>query len=150
MAYKTYKGRYKPRHPEKYVGDVKDIVYRSLWERNAFRWIDSNSSIVKWNSEGVIIPYLCETDSKVHRYFMDLWFVTEDSKTFIVEIKPKKSLYPPSVPKRKTPRYLSETLTYIKNKSKWDAARTYAQSRGWIFQIWTEDTLKSLGIKIIS
>ena len=39
----AYKGRFTPKHPEKYVGDVKNIVYRSIWER---------------------------TDNKVHKYFI--------------------------------------------------------------------------------
>jgi hypothetical protein len=114
-----------------------------------FRYLDASTGIVKWNSEGVIIPYRCETDKKIHRYFMDVWFVTTDSKTYIVEIKPKRSLSPPTVPKRRTQRYLSESLTYVKNRSKWNAAKEYALSRNWIFQIWTEDTLKELGIKVI-
>jgi len=29
----AYKGKYTPKHPEKYIGDVKKIIYRSLWER---------------------------------------------------------------------------------------------------------------------
>jgi len=145
----AYKGKFTPKNPQKYVGDVKGIVYRSLWERNTFRWIDANANIVAWNSEEVVVPYICGTDNKVHRYFMDLWFKTSDGKTYIVEIKPKKQTQPPKEPKRKTRRYIKESLTYIKNQSKWEAASEFAANRGWHFQVWTEDTLKSMGIKII-
>ena len=145
----AYKGKFTPKNPQKYVGDVKGIVYRSLWERNAFRWIDANANIVAWNSEEVVVPYICGTDNKVHRYFMDLWFKTSDGKTYIVEIKPKRQTQPPKEPKRKTRRYIKESLTYIKNQSKWEAASEFAADRGWHFQVWTEDTLKSMGIKII-
>jgi len=145
----AYKGKFTPKNPQKYVGDVKGIVYRSLWERNTFRWIDANANIVAWNSEEVVVPYICGTDNKVHRYFMDLWFKTSDGKTYIVEIKPKKQTQPPKEPKRKTRRYIKESLTYIKNQSKWEAASEFAADRGWHFQVWTEDTLKSMGIKII-
>jgi len=145
----AYRGKFTPKNPQKYVGDVKGIVYRSLWERNTFRWIDANSNIVAWNSEEVVVPYICGTDNKVHRYYMDLWFKTRDGKTYIVEIKPKKQTQPPKDPKRKTRRYIKESLTYIKNQSKWEAASEFAADRGWHFQVWTEDTLKSMGIKII-
>jgi len=145
----AYRGKFTPKHPEKYVGDVKNIVYRSLWERNTFRWIDTQSSIVHWNSEELVIPYVCETDKKVHRYFMDLWFQTQEGKNYIIEIKPKGQTQPPKTPKRKTRRYVKESLTYVKNQSKWKAASEFALDRGWTFEVWTEDTLKSLGIKIL-
>src|SRR6056297_1054383 len=118
----AYRGKFTPKHPEKYVGDVKGIVYRSIWERNTFRWIDKNDSIVAWNSEEVVIPYICGTDNKLHRYYMDLWFKTRDGKTYIVEIKPKSQTQPPKTPKRKTRRYIKESLSYVKNQSKWKAA----------------------------
>jgi len=145
----AYRGKFTPKHPEKYVGDVKNIVYRSLWERNTFRWIDTNTSIVRWNSEELVIPYICETDNKVHRYFMDLWFQTKEGKNYIIEIKPKRQTQPPKTPQRKTRRYIKESLTYVKNRSKWKAASEFAFDRGWKFEVWTEDTLKSLGIKIL-
>jgi hypothetical protein len=145
----AYRGKFTPKHPEKYVGDVKNIVYRSLWERNTFRWIDTQSSIVYWNSEEIVLPYVCETDNKVHRYFMDLWFQTKEGKNYIIEIKPKGQTKPPKTPQRKTRRYIKESLTYVKNQSKWKAATEFALDRGWTFEVWTEDTLKSLGIKIL-
>ena len=67
-----------------------------------------------------------------------------------MEIKPKKETTPPQKPTRQTKKYLSEALTFIKNQSKWEAAEEYCMSRGWKFVVWTEDTLKQLGIKIIS
>lgn len=145
----TYKGKFKPKNKEKYVGDVNNIIYRSLWERNVFRWMDEQSFVKKWNSEEVVIPYICETDNKFHRYFIDVWFTTAEGKTFIIEIKPKSQTVPPKKKIRKTKRYISESLTYIKNTSKWKAAQEYAANRGWIFQIWTEDTLKQIGIKVL-
>lgn len=145
----TYKGKFKPKNRDKYLGDVNNIVYRSLWERNTFRWLDDNDSIKCWNSEEVVIPYICDTDKRPHRYFMDVYFETTSGECHIVEIKPAKELSPPKYPGRKTKRYISESLTYIKNQSKWRAAEKYAKTRGWQFSIWTENELKSLGIKII-
>ena len=144
----AYSGKYRPQNPDKYVGDVKNIVYRSLWERSTFKWLDQNSSIVRWNSEDVKIKYLCETDNRIHTYYMDLWFQTDEGKTFIVEIKPKGQTQVPKKPQRQTRRYIKESLTYVKNRSKWKAAEEYAADRGWHFEIWTEDTLRSFGIRI--
>ena len=145
----AYRGKFTPKNKDKYVGDYTNITYRSLWERNTFRWIDANNDIVKWNSEEVVIPYRCATDNKMHRYFIDLWFKTKDGKTYIIEIKPKSQTTPPKSPARRTRKYISEAMTYAKNQSKWMAATEFAKDNGITFQIWTEDTLKGLGIKIL-
>jgi len=144
-----YKGRYKVKNTEKYIGDIENVIYRSSWERSTFKWLDQNKSIKYWAAESVVIPYVCETDNKVHRYYMDLWFQTRGGKNYMIEIKPKGQTQPPKTPKRKTRRYIKESLTYVKNQSKWKAAKEFALDRGWKFEVWTEDTLKSLGIKII-
>jgi len=145
-----YKGKYRVRNREKYVGDVDNVVYRSSWERAAIKWLDNNPNVQHFAVEEVVVPYICETDRRVHRYFLDLWFKTTDGKTYIIEIKPKKETVPPKKPKRGSRRrHLSESLTYVKNQSKWKAATEFAKDKGWHFEIWTEDTLKSLGIKIL-
>lgn len=145
----TYKGRFTPKNKSKYAGDVKAIKYRSLWERNAMRWCDTNSSVVRWNSEEVVIPYFCRTDNKWHRYYVDLLIEFSNGKTLLVEIKPKKETIPPKRPARKSKRYINEVTTYIKNQSKWEAAEAFARKHGVEFVIWHEDVLKSLGIKLL-
>jgi hypothetical protein len=145
----AYRGRYTPKNKDKYVGDPAGVVYRSLWERNAFRWLDANTDVVAWGSEEIIVPYVCGTDNKVHRYFVDLFFKTKDGKMYLIEIKPKKELTPPKNPGKRTRKYIKESLTYVKNQSKWKAANEYALDHGMVFQVWTEETLKSLGISIL-
>ena len=145
----TYKGRFKPKNIKKYKGDPTKIVYRSLWERNTFRFLDENSDILEWNSEEVIIPYRCKTDNRIHRYFVDVYFKAKNGKKYLIEIKPKNQTVPPKQPQRKTKRYLKEVMTYVKNTSKWEAAKAYSLDRGYEFQIWREDTLRSLGIKVL-
>lgn len=145
----AYRGRYTPKNKDKYAGDPTGIVYRSLWERNTFRWLDANPDVVAWGSEEIVVPYVCGTDNKVHRYFVDLFFKTTDGKMYLIEIKPKKELTPPKNPGKRTRKYISESLTYIKNQSKWKAANEFALDHNMIFQVWTEDTLKSLGITIL-
>ena len=145
----SYKGKYKIKNPEKYLGDYTKEVYRSLWERQAFKWCESNSRIRAWNSEEVVIPYKCKTDNRIHRYFIDLFIEMDNGDCILVEIKPKKQTTAPKKPSRKTKKYINEVTTYIKNTSKWTAANDFASHKGWKFQIWTEDTLKNLGIKLL-
>jgi hypothetical protein len=144
-----YKGTYKVQNPKKYAGDVSKCVYRSGWERAVFKWLDNNSSIKEWAAEEVVIPYTCATDNKRHRYFIDVYFQLVNGEKFLVEIKPAKETEPPKVPKRKTKRYITEQLTYAKNMSKWKAATEFALDNNCKFQIWTERTIKGLGIKLL-
>ena len=145
----AYKGRWKPKNLQKYEGNPTNITYRSLWERQAFKWCDENTEITKWSSEEIAIPYILMTDGKQHRYYPDLKITYTNGKTIIVEIKPKRQTKPPKVKSRKTPRYIKEVFAYGMNRSKWTYAEEYVKDRGWEFEIWTEDTLKSKGIKII-
>ena len=146
----AYSGRYKVKNLQKYVGNPAAVQYRSLWERQVMRWLDSNDNIACWNSEEVKIPYMCKTDNKMHRYFVDLYFKTTDGKSYLIEIKPKSQTIPPKQPLRKSKKYLKEVMTYIKNQSKWEAAEQFAAKRNLEFQIWTEDTIKGLGIKLLT
>jgi len=141
----AYSGKYTVKNPDKYLGNHKNVVYRSLWERHCFKWCDESSQIVGWGSEEVVIPYLYEVDRKYHRYYMDLKIVYATGKTVLVEIKPQKETVPP-VGQRRTKKYITEGLTYVKNMNKWKAAQEYAADRGWHFEIWTEKTLEQMGI----
>lgn len=145
----SYKGKYKIKKPEKYAGDVSNVVFRSLWERNAFRWCEDNPKVKLWNSEGVVVPYKCTIDRKLHRYFVDLLIEMENKKIYLIEIKPKSQTVPPIKKSRKTKRYINEALTFSRNQDKWNAADKFAKHNGWEFQVWTEETLRNLGIKIL-
>jgi len=145
----AYKGKYKIQKPEKYAGDPSKVVYRSLWERQAFKWCENNPKVIAWNSEEIVVPYKSTVDKKLHRYFVDLLVQMEGKKTYLIEIKPKSQTQPPKTRSRKTKKYISEQLTYIKNNDKWQAASQFAEHKGWKFQVWTEETLKNLGIKIL-
>jgi len=146
----TYSGRYKPKNVSKYEGNTSNIKYRSLWERQVMRWLDSNPAVIGWNSEEVVIRYRCKTDGQTHRYFTDFFIRMKDGKKYLIEVKPKNQTTPPKEPKRKTKKYLKEVMTYAKNISKWESAKIYAQKNGMIFQVWTEDTIKGLGIKLLT
>ncbi len=145
----AYRGRFSPKNPSKYKGDVIGIVYRSLWELKLFRWLDEQSFVVSWSSEEIVIPYRCKTDGRIHRYFVDVKFQFTDGRIMLIEVKPSKEVSPPKNTGRKTRRYITEVMTYAKNISKWEAATEYAADRGWIFEIWDENMLRKLGMKIL-
>lgn len=147
---KTYKGKYRVKNIKKYEGDPTKCIFRSLWERQAFRWLDEHPKVIKWSSEEVIVPYKCKTDGKMHRYYTDLKIKMADGKTYLIEIKPESQTKEPKIRSRKTKKYINEVLTYVKNQSKWEAAQEYCENRGWVFQVWTESTLKSFGIKLLT
>ena len=69
--HKAYKGKFHPGNPKKYRGNVRNIIYRSMWERMLMVQLDRNEKVIEWGSEEVIIPYRSPLDGKVHRYFPD-------------------------------------------------------------------------------
>ena len=141
----AYSGKYIVKKPNKYRGDPSKVTYRSHWEKLCFMWCENNPDIKDWSSEETVIPYYYDVDKKYHRYFVDLKITFKNGKTILVEIKPEKETAPPKRPD-KSKRYIGEALTYVKNMNKWEAANEFAKDRGWDFQIWTENTLKSMGI----
>ena len=112
-----HKRKYIPVFPEKYTGDPTNIIMRSS----------------------------CSTDNRIHRYFIDFKITVKDKnnsfKTYLIEVKPAKQTIPPIYPGRRTQRYLGESLTYMKNTSKWKAAIEYAKDRNWEFKLITEQEL---------
>lgn len=147
-----YQGKFKVKNTKKYSGQANQVYYRSSWELSLMLWCDSNPCVLAWSSEELVIPYLCPTDNKIHRYFVDFRITFEGNKTYLIELKPKKYTVPPTQKtnqKRHRKRYITEVLDFVKNQAKWKAANAYAESRGEIFQVWTEDTLAQLGIKIL-
>lgn len=145
-----YRGNFNPINPNKYDGDHQTIVYRSSWELSVMLWCDSNPKVVSWSSEELILPYLCPTDGSYHRYFVDFQIKLASGKNLWIEVKPKKYTQPPKRPKRQTRRYIAEILSYAKNQAKWKAADELAKKNNAQFSVWTEDTLKALGIKLLT
>jgi len=144
---KTYKGKFRPKNPGKYRGDVANIVYRSLWELRFMKWCDINSSVQEWGSEIVIVPYVSPIDRKVHRYFVDFYMKVKNKvgepQKYLIEIKPERFTKPPEIPKKKTKRFIDEVFQYGVNEAKWKAAFEFCEDRNMKFMILTE---KDLGI----
>lgn len=142
---KYHQGKYIPKNPSKYVGNLDDIVWRSSWERAVMNWLDTHPSVIKWSSETTIVPYISPVDNRVHRYFLDFSAMIKgrDGKiqNYIIEVKPKKQTQPPKKQTRVTKRYLEEIKTYAINTSKWQAAQAFADKHNFKFQILTENEI---------
>lgn len=154
---KPKRGYFKPKNPQKYTGDPTNIVYRSGWELLVMKYLDENTNVVKWSSDGLdmdnmptdksglAVPYVSPVDKRVHRYFPD--FLAEirtangEIRTFMLEVKPKAQTKEPKKKTRKTKRYISEVVTWGINQEKWKSAIEYCKKRGWEFRLITEDEL---------
>ena len=146
----SIKSRYYPSYPKKYKGDAKNIICRSSWERKFCAWCDLNENIIEWASEEFCIPYISPLDRRVHRYFPDFLIKVKErggtTKTYVVEVKPKRQTQPPKRPKnnKATKTFITEAKTYEVNIAKWKAAVEWCKDRKLEFKIITED---ELGIK---
>lgn len=144
---KFHKGKFNPKHPEKYKGDPSNIIYRSQWEKDFMGWLDSKSYVVAWNSEEFSIPYISPVDGLKHRYFPDFLLQLRTKigiETWIVEIKPFKQTHLPKKPKRQTQRYLKEVETFAVNDAKWEAATQFCKENNIKWKVLTEKDLYSL------
>lgn len=142
----SYKGKFRPKFPEKYKGDPTNIIYRSLWERNCMIYFDQNPNVLNWSSEEIIIPYKSPIDGKWHRYFPDFVIKVRNkynqTETYVIEVKPYKETKEPEIKKRITKQYLYEVQTWGINSAKWSAAKEFCDDRKWKFKIITERELK--------
>ena len=147
MYKETFKGKYRIEDIKKYKGDISNVIYRSSWELKFMRWCDSNPSVLEWGSETVIIPYRSPVDNNVHRYFVDFYIKIQDKDKkilkYLIEIKPEKFTKPPPIPQKQTKRFIQEVFNYGINQSKWKAASSFCDDRGWKFLVLTE---RDLGI----
>ena len=138
---KSYRGLFRPTNPKKYVGNTKQIVYRSLLERRFMRYCDLNEDILYWASEELPVRYYNPLDKKYHRYFPDFVVKTVNNEKFMIEIKPSRQVAKPKPPKKKTKSYMRESFEYIKNQAKWQAAKSYCDDNGMQFKVITEKDL---------
>lgn len=143
-------GKFSPKNPSKYIGDVNNIICRSSWETRFCNFCDSNEKILKWSSEPIGIEYYSKLDSKVHTYYVDFYIKVErhDGKIeeMILEIKPQRQTRKPILesqnPTAKALKAHNERLkVWITNMSKFEAAKEWAAKRGFRFAIVDENFL---------
>lgn len=138
----AWKGTYSLSNPEKYQGNPDNVVYRSSWERDVFYHLDHNPNVLVWSSEEIVIPYVHPLDTRVHRYFPDIYakIRTKDGNVVetIIEVKPKKETIEPQKPKKPSRRYANQMAKYLVNEAKWEAATEYCVANGMVFRVMTE------------
>jgi hypothetical protein len=143
---KWKQGVYQIKNVNKYMGSgtskTNTAIYRSSWERIVFEYLDLDESITLWGSEKYVIPYLYSIDNKLHRYFVDIYYETSSGLKYLIEIKPKSKLKRPT-------KNIKNITEYIQNHDKWKYAKQFADDKGMIFAIWTEDTVTSLKNQLI-
>jgi hypothetical protein len=143
----SYKGKYQPKFPTKYKGDIRNVVYRSSWELRLMNWLDQNPNVINWSSEEIIVPYKHPITGRWHRYYPDFMATMKDKngqhKTYMLEVKPRKQVDPPVKKTKITKRYLQEVQTFAINSYKWKYAKEYCKDRNWEFIVITE---KELGL----
>lgn len=107
MKRSQFKGKFKPKNPRKYKGNISQIIYRSSWERLFMTYCDKHPNILEWSSEEIKIPYMFE--GKNRTYYPDFWVQMIDSSGHIVE---KIIEIKPHYQKR-----------WAQNRAKWNQAR---------------------------
>ena len=75
----SYKGKYQPKNPQKYRGNVNNIIYRSLWERKFLVYCDTSDNIIEYASEEIALPYRSPIDNKIHKYYPDFYIKVRES-----------------------------------------------------------------------
>ena len=131
MAFHYKQGKYTPQHPEKYIGDPTNIVYRSSWELEVNKFFDNNPKVLNWSSEELVIPYYNPVKQRMARYFPDYYikYMTKDGDIVyeVVEVKP---LQQTRRSRSRNPRIkLVEDLTAAVNAAKWAAATEWCTAK---------------------
>jgi len=144
MAREYHKGKYTPKNPKKYVGNVENIVFRSGWEAEFMNKLDLNEDVLSWGSEEIVIPYYNPVKERMARYFPDMIIRQKEKdgshSTVVVEIKPPNEITKPVRNRgKKASTYMHECLTWIQNQSKWRAAADWCQKRGATFVVVTKN-----------
>lgn len=139
--YNNNVGTYHLRHPEKFSGNYNPI-YKSKLEAKMMFYLDHNENVVKWNYEGFPIKYIDESsNNKVRNYYIDFTAVVKSGdklQTVWIEVKSESETHEPGRKASKNPKAVE---TWIKNQSKWKAAKRLAESLGHKFVVITEKEL---------
>lgn len=147
MAWKQ--GLYKLKNPHKYLGDPRQLKYKSSWEEEAFRVCDNNPHVLEWAYEFIKIPYLMPSirnpsgNPRAKIYIPDLYVVSSDGNgnvsRKVIEIKPYKQT---RKSRSKNPNVsLYENHVHMMNQLKWQAAKAYCDANGIEFLVVTENEL---------
>lgn len=150
-----HNGYYTIVNVDKYIGDPTKCIYRSKWELHFMAWCDKNTSIKRWSSEHITIPYQDAT-GKYHRYYPDFYIERIDKQDpdrfdrVVIEIKPLKDTKQPVKPKKMTTKawesFEYQLRMYQKNLQKWTRAKYWCDKHQMKFVIIHEGHLTEKNI----
>lgn len=133
------RGKFVPKHPEKYIGN-KTPTYRSSWEWSFMNTCDTHPAIQRWASEAISIPYRDPLTNRQTIYIPDFFiqYVDKTGKMFVelIEVKPSNQSTLESVGKSKY-----NQAQFVKNQAKWQAAQIWCKRQGIKFRVLSEKDL---------
>ena len=140
----AHSGTYHVANREKYVG-LHDPQYKSLLECKMMYYLDHNPNIVRWNYEPMPIKYIDEStnERKVRNYYIDFTAIVKNRTSYHtvwIEVKSESEMRPPS---NRVKDKASAMKIWMKNQSKWKAARELAEAKGIKFVIISEKELNN-------
>jgi hypothetical protein len=124
----------KTRKPKFRSGEYESIKmkrlfhYRSGYECTVYECLDSLKDVHAFAAEPFKIPYIYK--GEVHEYTPDILVSFIDGRKELWEIKP------------------SNQTSLEKNQDKWVAAKSACESRGWTFEVITEQGIEQLKKKV--
>lgn len=150
MKYKNaHQGWYKLKNADKFIRPLDEsmgsskpgyALYKSSLERQLLVYCDLNPHVVKYSLEPFAVPYVKPTDGRVHRYYIDFLLVLSTGDKVLAEVKTSVETVPP-VKTKNINKYKNEMQTYAVNVAKWQAAKKFAENKGFKFLILTEKQL---------
>ena len=144
-------GYYKIINPDKYHGDITQIIYRSSYEYKFCRYCDLTEGVIKWASEPFSVKYFDPVNKKARNYHIDFYIRvklegSDKEIDYLVEVKPKSKLIRPIFKaKQKTVKNMTNYNTALEEfliiQAKKEAAERYAMDIGYKFILITEEFL---------
>lgn len=132
-------GKFIPQHPEKYLGDVNNITYRSSWELHFNQYVDTNDSVISWANEEIVIEYYHPFYQQVRKYYPDYYveYIDKDGihHREIIEVKPENQIF---LSKKASK---NQKITFEINMAKWTACKRFCDQHGIEFRLVTEKQL---------
>lgn len=119
MGGKSYKNGYFVSHRQ----EGKKIYYASSYELKALNILETDSSVKSFDRARIVVPYNKSSTGRIHKYLPDFCVEYHDGRAEIIEVKAKWQL--------------SEQDT----SEKLEQAESFLEENGFIFNVWTEDTL---------
>lgn len=136
---KYHQGKFTPKNPSKFSGDITNITFRSSWELKCMQFFDANPAITKVLSEEIAIEYFNPVKRRPAKYYPDFYIeYTKKDGTIhkvLVEVKPSTQVVEQA--KETTHAKLTRAINY----AKWTAAVEWCKQRGITFQILTESEI---------